>query len=356
MPKFISFNSINHYYKNFNNIITIDQDGNDELDQQQKYHSGYLISGTYAQSFRPTLEILTRVKLWLIKGGGGLTISIRQNLLGEDLTSLYLLESEIISREWTEFDFPDIVVIPEQTYYIVYEPDYKCYWEIHSRDPYERGFAWKYLLENWEIQSDLDFSFKTYGMKHAPNPPVITGPISGIADKENIFYFSATDPDDDNLFYYIEWGDGQVEDWIGPYDSDKEVTVSHSWNEKGNYNIRAKVKDVHGVESDWSEPLIIYVAEPAIIIEEISSGLGRINVIVKNVGDAVATELEWSIDIEGLVINPHTGGTVEFLEEGTTVSIQSDFIFGFGMIEITILIDGVSENISGRIIGPIILI
>ena len=33
--------------------------------------------------------------------------------------------------------------------------------------------------------------------------------------------------------------------------------MSHIWHEKGNYDIRVKVKDIHGYESEWSDPLSI---------------------------------------------------------------------------------------------------
>jgi hypothetical protein len=32
---------------------------------------------------------------------------------------------------------------------------------------------------------------------------------------------------------------------------------SHTWLEKGNYNIRVKAKDQNGIQSDWSESLYI---------------------------------------------------------------------------------------------------
>jgi hypothetical protein len=59
------------------------------------------------------------------------------------------------------------------------------------------------------------------------------------------------DSDGDDVYYYIDWDDGSVEDWIGPFSSGVIVTVSHVWEEIDNYAIRAKAKDTYGAESDW---------------------------------------------------------------------------------------------------------
>ena len=52
------------------------------------------------------------------------------------------------------------------------------------------------------------------------------------------------------------WGD-ETSDWIGPYDSGATISTAHIWDEKGDYNIKVKAKDVHGEESPWSDPLPI---------------------------------------------------------------------------------------------------
>ena len=84
-----------------------------------------------------------------------------------------------------------------------------------------------------------------------PDTPNINGPASGKAGTEYDYTFVTTDPNGDDVYYYIEWGDDQLEEWIGPYGSGEEATVSHTWIEEGTYNMRAKAKDVHDAESDW---------------------------------------------------------------------------------------------------------
>jgi hypothetical protein len=87
---------------------------------------------------------------------------------------------------------------------------------------------------------------------NAPSAPQINGPTSGKTGKEYDYTFMSVDPTYDDVFYYIEWEDGEIEEWIGPYNSGELVTIGHSWTQDGSYNIRAKAKDENGEESGWS--------------------------------------------------------------------------------------------------------
>jgi len=93
----------------------------------------------------------------------------------------------------------------------------------------------------------------------APSAPQINGPTSGKTDEEYDYTFLSIDPTDDNVFYYIDWGDGELEEWIGPYNAGEEITISHSWDQDGSYSIRAKAKDDKGEESEWA---IIEISMP----------------------------------------------------------------------------------------------
>ena len=78
----------------------------------------------------------------------------------------------------------------------------------------------------------------------------------GKVGEEYVYTSSTTDPDGDQVYYKWYWGD-ETSDWIGPYDSGDTAAASHVWDEKGDYNIKVKAKDVHGEESPWSDPLAI---------------------------------------------------------------------------------------------------
>lgn len=85
-----------------------------------------------------------------------------------------------------------------------------------------------------------------------PSTPEINGPLSGKPGIDYEFTFVSVDPDNDDLYYLIDWGDG-YEDVIGPFPSGAEGKKSHSWVDKGEYVILAKAVDPYNAESSWGE-------------------------------------------------------------------------------------------------------
>ena len=84
-----------------------------------------------------------------------------------------------------------------------------------------------------------------------PEAPIINGQTNGKVRKEYSYTFVADDPDANDVFYYIDWGDGSVEDWFGPYPSNEQIIVKHSWSEQGTYIIMARAKDTFEEIGDW---------------------------------------------------------------------------------------------------------
>ncbi|HWR63417.1 MAG TPA: hypothetical protein VN365_03340, partial [Candidatus Thermoplasmatota archaeon] len=84
-----------------------------------------------------------------------------------------------------------------------------------------------------------------------PNPPTITGPTKGKIKVAINYNFTTTDPEGDEVYYFIDWGDNTNSSWIGPYPSGDLITKSHTWSKKGTYIIKAKAKDIYGTESGW---------------------------------------------------------------------------------------------------------
>jgi len=88
---------------------------------------------------------------------------------------------------------------------------------------------------------------------HPPNAPDIIGPEELKVGISYVFAFVTTDPDGDNVSYAVDWGDGIVTGWVGPYTSGQEIRFAHTWAEKGNVYIKAKVKDLpYEDESNWT--------------------------------------------------------------------------------------------------------
>ena len=91
---------------------------------------------------------------------------------------------------------------------------------------------------------------------HAPKTPWLLGRRNG--ENETIYHYTfwANDPDGDDVYYYLNWGDtywdGGAVGWIGPYESGEKVTLEKNWTEKGNYTVRVKAADRYGAKSTWA--------------------------------------------------------------------------------------------------------
>jgi len=84
-----------------------------------------------------------------------------------------------------------------------------------------------------------------------PQIPLISGTEKGKKGNELEYKFLTTDPNGNDISYYIEWGDGTNSGWLGVYSNNEEISVKHTWEDRGSYVIKAKAKDVHDEESDW---------------------------------------------------------------------------------------------------------
>jgi hypothetical protein len=104
-----------------------------------------------------------------------------------------------------------------------------------------------------------------------PSTPIIQGPHYGKIGVEYTFSIGPiTDPDEDQMFILLEWGDGSQSSWLGPFDSGQVFTATHSWSEPGAYGIRIKAKDSYGATSAWSEQFIIYITSKVFLIGLVS--------------------------------------------------------------------------------------
>ena len=85
-----------------------------------------------------------------------------------------------------------------------------------------------------------------------PETPTISGPTNGGIDTPLTFTFNSVDPDDDDVEYYIKWGDGYIENWDGPHASGIDVSLIHTYTREKTFTIEAKARDIFGDESGWA--------------------------------------------------------------------------------------------------------
>ncbi len=105
---------------------------------------------------------------------------------------------------------------------------------------------------NMLIQPDEIVSVK---MPYPPSKP--SGPVVGFTDVSYTYSTNTTDPEDDQIYYMFDWGDGKDSGWLGPFDSGEPCSVFHSWTDGDIYTVRTRAKDVLGHISDWSPSLKI---------------------------------------------------------------------------------------------------
>jgi hypothetical protein len=84
-----------------------------------------------------------------------------------------------------------------------------------------------------------------------PAVPSIQGQTEGKPKVSYSYTMVAADPENDDVFYYVDWDDGTNSSWIGPYASNENVTVSHTFAKKGSYSIKVQARDIYAATSEW---------------------------------------------------------------------------------------------------------
>jgi len=93
-------------------------------------------------------------------------------------------------------------------------------------------------------------------INNAPGTPMApVGEDNGETDSSYTYTTSTSDIEGDDVYYQWDWGDGSTSEWLGPYPSDAEVNMSHSWAGRGFYEVKVRARDGQGETSDWSDPL-----------------------------------------------------------------------------------------------------
>jgi hypothetical protein len=106
----------------------------------------------------------------------------------------------------------------------------------------------KNAQSNWSKGSIIQIIYNS-----PPDRPEINGPARLIPKISYNFRISTIDPDGENVYYFIEWGDNDTEEWIGPYDSGQEIRIPHTYYEKGLYKIFVTAKDINDFVGETQE-------------------------------------------------------------------------------------------------------
>ena len=137
-------------------------------------------------------------------------------------------------------------------------------WDQVITEPWTSAWSWTW----WEIGLDFgpgegyievladDVSIgqsNWYAMANTkPNDPTIEGKANGEAGVEYEYTFMAEDPDDFDVSYYVDWGDGTNSGWTDYETSGVDVKLKHTWDEEDDYTIECRVRDHAYNTSDWT--------------------------------------------------------------------------------------------------------
>lgn len=90
----------------------------------------------------------------------------------------------------------------------------------------------------------------------APSTPVISGPATGDSLVSYDYSFTSTDPNNDDVQYFIDWGDATTTAST-LLTSGVAYDASHAWASNGVYNISVYAKDAYGASSGTAKKVMV---------------------------------------------------------------------------------------------------
>ncbi|MFO7807568.1 MAG: hypothetical protein R6V40_04085, partial [Candidatus Moraniibacteriota bacterium] len=104
--------------------------------------------------------------------------------------------------------------------------------------------------------SEIAYNFSVAPPSNPPHNPIIQGPDKGNTEEIVEFQVSASDPDNDNIRYGVDWNnDGSIDQWYpssGAVESGTEKTINYQWITSGHKTFQVVAEDVHGARSPWA--------------------------------------------------------------------------------------------------------
>ena len=170
------------------------------------------------------------------------------------------------------------------------EENYTVYWVDSDTELFGRGGS-NYTEITVPVSEDTP-----------PTPPDITGPASGYTDNSYNYQFVSIDNEGHKIRYYVEWGDGNFEDWsTKEYPSGEGPTYSHIWSDPGIYTIKAKAL-ANELESDWNTTevnITVQPFEPSLKIRLKMASIGKIRVTFQNKGEGDLSDIDYTVTAKG---------------------------------------------------------
>ena len=196
----------------------------------------------------------------------------------------------------------------------------------------------------YEEESDWSDPLTVEVYNNPPDDPQIDGPSEGLVDVQYDFDIVSNDMDGHTIKYTVDWDDGSTPYQTSLMHGGQSIHVNHTWAASGDYVIEVTVTDQYGAESFGTHEITIEAAE--LEIGDIKGGLFQISSSITNIGGADATNVDWSINVDGLVfIGKEITGSESTLAASDSIDTIDKPFIGFGPVTITITAnaDGLEE-------------
>jgi hypothetical protein len=217
----------------------------DQLTENLRSNAIFYMSCSTAQQFAPLVYLDHGAVLWYGNAGSGLCPQ-------EDLMDDYYFEKIMIEGESVGGAYADLVWLFQRDYTTgdampMYGPSSLQLTTVQCiyGDPTLVIYS-----PEWTSPDAIDSVVDGSGNSQ-PYAPDISGPAFGKPGTEYDFTFTVSDPNSDDVYLFVDWGDGDTEDYSGPYTSGDDVALSHTFSSQGAYIIKAKAKDTGDAEGPW---------------------------------------------------------------------------------------------------------
>lgn len=135
--------------------------------------------------------------------------------------------------------------------YMFFPPDFLLSNNEKDRAKYAKIQLGQNVIQGEEPDPMLEVRFDDiyFGFDEPPHTPTITGKTYGSTNRTYRYTIQTTDPENDNVYYFVDWGDMYATGLIGPYKSGQTVSVWSYWKSEGTYTITVHAIDVFGLSS-----------------------------------------------------------------------------------------------------------
>ena len=160
------------------------------------------------------------------------------------------------------------------------------------------------------------------GNQPPEKPDKPSGPNTGSIDVSYSYSTASTDPENNQIYYFFNWGDGSDSGWLGPYTSGFTISATHKWTIENSYSIKVKAKDTLSAESSWSESLTVTISreennppnKPATPNGEASGKIGVSYIYESSTTDSDGNQIyylfDWGDGTDSEWVGPYDSGDI----------------------------------------------